>query len=61
MGNSVSCEVLRLGYVKLRMWDGTVRIIKEVMCVCTPDLKRNLVLLECWIKVAVRIRLKVES
>ena len=39
MGNNVSCTVEGIGSIRIKMWDGTVRTMKEVRFI--PELKRN--------------------
>lgn len=41
MGNNQLCKIHGTGSVKLRMWDGSVKLITEVRLI--PDLKRNLI------------------
>jgi hypothetical protein len=41
MGNDVACKIVGFGAVRIRMHDGTVRILKNVQHV--PDLKKNLI------------------
>lgn len=40
MGNNESCKIHGIGSVRLRMWDGSMKIINDVRFI--PDLKRNL-------------------
>ena len=40
MGNNVSCKVVGIGTVRIRIFDGVVRTLGDVRHV--PDLKRNL-------------------
>ena len=41
MGNNVVCKVIGMGNVSLRLHDGTIWELREVIYV--PDLKRNLI------------------
>jgi hypothetical protein len=41
MGNDASCEVIGIGTIKIRMFDGVVRTLSEVRHV--PDLRKNLI------------------
>ena len=41
MGNDVTCKIAGFGAVRIRMHDGTVRILNNVQHV--PDLKKNLI------------------
>ena len=41
MGNNMSCNVVGIGKVRLRMWDGSVKVLENVRHI--PDLKRNLI------------------
>ena len=41
MGNNVSCKLVGIGTVRIRMFDGVVRTLGDVIHV--PDLKRNLI------------------
>ena len=41
MGNNMSCNVVGIGKVRLRMWDGLVKVLENVRHI--PDLKRNLI------------------
>jgi hypothetical protein len=41
MGNNVACKIAGFGVVRIRMHDGTVRILKNVQHV--PNLKKNII------------------
>ena len=41
MGNNISCKVIGIGTVRIKMHDGIVRTLKDVRHV--PDLKKNLI------------------
>ncbi|XP_073137773.1 uncharacterized protein [Henckelia pumila] len=41
LGNNESCKILGVGSIKLKMWDGSVKILSDVRYI--PDLKRNLI------------------
>lgn len=41
MGNDVACQVEGIGFIKLKLSNGTTKILSEVRFV--PELKRNLI------------------
>ena len=41
MGNDASCKVIRIWNIKIKMFDGVVRTLCDVMHV--PNLKKNLI------------------
>ena len=41
MGNDISCKILRIRIIKIRMYDGTVKTLTEVRHV--PELRKNLI------------------
>ena len=41
MGNDATCSIIRIGTVKIKMFDGVVRILSNVKHV--PDLRKNLI------------------
>ena len=41
MGNNVACNIVGIGSVRIKMWDGSIKTLKEVRHI--PDLKRNLI------------------
>lgn len=43
MGNDVVCKVIRIGTVKIKMFDEVVRLLGKVRHV--PDLRKNLIFL----------------
>ena len=46
MGNNVSCKIAGVGIIKVKMFDGVVRIFSDVWYVL--ELKRNLILLSIF-------------
>ena len=44
MGNNATCPVIRIGTVKIKMFDGVVRVLSNVRHV--PNLRKNLISLE---------------
>ncbi|KAG6726906.1 hypothetical protein I3842_02G103200, partial [Carya illinoinensis] len=41
LGNNKSCKIMGIGSVRLKMHDGTERVLREVRFI--PELKRNLI------------------
>ncbi|KAH1073512.1 hypothetical protein J1N35_025840 [Gossypium stocksii] len=41
MGNNASCKITSVGTIKVKMFDGVVRILNDIRHV--PELKRNLI------------------
>jgi hypothetical protein len=58
MGNGIPCKTVGVGSIRIRMFDGIVRELTDVRYV--PELKSNLISLECWILVDISIQVKVE-
>ena len=43
MGNDISCKVVGIGSIRIKMFDGTVKILTDVRHV--PELRKNLIYL----------------
>ncbi|KAF3662160.1 hypothetical protein T459_01046 [Capsicum annuum] len=41
VGNNVACKIIRKGTVRIKIYDGIVRNLRNVRCV--PELKKNLI------------------
>jgi hypothetical protein len=41
MGNDVTCTIIGMGTIKIKMSDGVVRTLEEVRHI--PDMKKNLI------------------
>ena len=39
MGNDISCKIIGIRSVKIRMYDGNVKTLARVMCV--PEIRKN--------------------
>lgn len=48
MGNNAVCKIIEIGNIRLKLYDATIRELKQVRFV--PDLKRNLIFWVCSIK-----------
>ena len=48
MGNNVVCKIIEIGNIRLKLYDVTIRELKQVRFV--PDLKRNLIFWVCSTK-----------
>jgi hypothetical protein len=44
MGNDISCKVVGIGSIRIKMFDGTIKILTDVRHV--PDIRKNLILWE---------------
>ena len=58
MENNMSCKIIGIGSIKIRMHDGIVRILSNVWHV--SDLKKNLIFLGIFDSNAVSFQLKVK-
>ena len=59
MGNDSSCRVVGRGLIRLKMYDGMIRELKDVRHV--PDLKRNLISLGMLDKIGYLVKLESGS